>query len=493
MNNILKMKNIKKSYSGVEVLHGVDLELNEGEVLALVGENGAGKSTMMKILMGITKPDSGTIVLFDKKVNIPNPARALHMGIAMIHQELYPIPEMTIAENLFLGREFSKIGFVNSKKQERETIQWLRKMGIDILPSRKMKDLSISETQMVEIAKALSYGSKILIMDEPTSAITESEIMKLFDAIKILKSEGIGIIYISHKLDELPQIADRVEVLRDGNLITVENMSDISKQDIIRHMVNREINEIYPTCKNRIGEVVLEVKNLKRKGEFEDISFDLRKGEKLGIAGLMGAGRTEIVSTLFGDRKPDSGEIYIFGEKAKINKPSQGIKRRMAFVTEDRKLLGLNLMGTTKDNIVTCIEKRESFLGFLNDRKTSAIADKMIKQLDIKVMSRSQLVENLSGGNQQKVVLAKWLLTNPDIIIFDEPTRGIDVGAKTEIYNLMNELVMEGKAVIVISSEMPELIGIADRIIVMSQGRLSGILNKDEFSQEKIMHMAAHI
>jgi len=270
-------------------------------------------------------------------------------------------------------------------------------------------------------------------------------------------------------------------------------MSDISKQDIIRHMVNREINEIYPTCKNRIGEVVLEVKNLKRKGEFEDISFDLRKGEKLGIAGLMGAGRTEIVSTLFGDRKPDSGEIYIFGEKAKINKPSQGIKRRMAFVTEDRKLLGLNLMGTTKDNIVTCIEKRESFLGFLNDRKTSAIADKMIKQLDIKVMSRSQLVENLSGGNQQKVVLAKWLLTNPDIIIFDEPTRGIDVGAKTEIYNLMNELVMEGKAVIVISSEMPELIGIADRIIVMSQGRLSGILNKDEFSQEKIMHMAAHI
>lgn len=492
MKKILSMKDIQKSFSGVEVLHSVDLDLFAGEVLALIGENGAGKSTLMKILMGIELPDSGKITLFEKHVTITSTAQALKLGIAMIHQELYPIPEMTIAENLFLGREFAYFGFVNIKKQERETIKWLKKMDLEVSPKTKMKDLSISETQIVEIAKALSYGSKIVVMDEPTSAITTSEINKLFEVIQLLKSEMIGVIYISHKLDELPLIADRVQVLRDGAVITAQEIADLSINDMIKYMVNREISNIYPACKNKIGETVMEVRNLSRKGEFDDISFQLMKGEKLGIAGLMGAGRTEIVSTIFGDRRADSGDVYLRGKKLNAAKPSDAIKRKIALITEDRKLLGLNVMGTLKDNISICIDKRESIMGFINGRKTNNYVDRMIDQLSIKVISRNQIVENLSGGNQQKVVLAKWLLTEPDIIIFDEPTRGIDVGAKTEIYNLINDLVLQGKSAIIISSEMPELIGISDRIIVMSQGRIKGELAREDFSQELIMQLAAH-
>jgi len=492
MNKILTMKNIRKSFSGVEVLHSVDLDLFAGEVLALIGENGAGKSTLMKVLMGIEIPDSGEINLLGKRVSITSTAQALKLGIAMIHQELHPVPEMTIAENLFLGREFAKFGFVNIKQQERETIKWLQKMDLDISPKIKMKDLSISETQIVEIAKALSYGSQIVVMDEPTSAITTSEVNKLFEVIRLLKSEMIAVIYISHKLDELPLIADRVQILRDGLVITAKKIEALSIENMIRHMVNREISNIYHTCNNQIGETVMEVRSLSRKGEFQDVSFELKKGEKLGLAGLMGAGRTEIVSTIFGDRRADSGDVYLKGKKLNAAKPSHAIKRKIALITEDRKLLGLNLMGTSKDNISTCIDKRESILGFLNDRKTNNYADRMIKQLSIKVTSRNQIVENLSGGNQQKVVLAKWLLTEPEIIIFDEPTRGIDVGAKSEIYNLINDLVMHGKSALIISSEMPELIGISDRIIVMSQGRMKGQLSRAEFSQEIIMQLAAH-
>jgi inositol transport system ATP-binding protein len=492
MKKLLNMKKIRKSFSGVEVLHAVDLDLFAGEVLALIGENGAGKSTLMKVLMGIEIPDSGEITLLGKQVSITSTAQALKLGIAMIHQELYPIPEMTIAENLFLGREFAKFGFVNIKKQERETVKWLKKMDLDISPKTKMKDLSISETQIVEIAKALSYGSQIVIMDEPTSAITTSEVNKLFEVIQLLKSEMIAVIYISHKLDELPLIADRVQILRDGDSITTKKIRELSVDNMIRHMVNREISRVYPICHNKIGETVMEVRALSRKGEFDEVSFSLKKGEKLGIAGLMGAGRSEIVSTIFGDRRADSGDVYLKGTKLNAAKPSDAIKRKIALITEDRKLFGLNLMGTSKDNISTCIDKRESMAGFLNNRKTIMYVDQMIDQLSIKVTSRNQIVENLSGGNQQKVVLAKWLLTEPEIIIFDEPTRGIDVGAKSEIYNLINDLVMQGKSAIIISSEMPELIGISDRIIVMSQGRLKGELNREDFSQEMIMQLAAH-
>jgi len=492
MNKVLNMENVRKSFSGVEVLHSVDLDLYAGEVLALIGENGAGKSTMMKILMGIEIPDSGDITLHGKQVFIANTAQALRLGIAMIHQELYPIPEMTIAENLFLGREFANFGFVNIRKQERETIKWLQKMDLDISPKTKMKDLSVSETQIVEIAKALSYGSQIVIMDEPTSAITTSEVNKLFEVIQLLKSEKIAVVYISHKLDELPLIADRVQILRDGKSITTKKISELSVDNMIRYMVNREISNVYPRCNNKIGETVMEVRSLSRKGEFDAVSFKLKKGEKLGIAGLMGAGRTEIVSTIFGDRRADSGDVYFKGTKLNAAKPSDAIKRKIALITEDRKRFGLNLMGTSKDNISICIDKRESMAGFLNNRKTNNFVDQIIGQLSIKVTSRNQIVENLSGGNQQKVVLAKWLLTEPEIIIFDEPTRGIDVGAKSEIYNLINDLVLQGKSAIIISSEMPELIGISDRIIVMSQGRIKGELSRENFSQEIIMQLAAH-
>ncbi len=451
MVEILQLNNIVKSFSGVEVLHSVNLSLNEGEVLALVGENGAGKSTLMKILMGIEQPNSGEMFLKGKKVKIQNPSMALSLGMAMIQQELSPIPEMTVAENMFLGREESRWGFVNMQKQEEMTEFWLSKLQLNISPSTKMRDLSISETQMIEIAKALSYNPKILIMDEPTSAITEEEVKQLFNIINMFKSQGISIIYISHRLDELQHIADRVQVLRDGNVISVSPMKQISRQEMVKNMVGREISTIYPVCENKIGDTVLEVRNLTRKGEFQNVSFSLHEGEKLGIAGLMGAGRTELVSAIFGARRADSGEIYIKGKQITPKKPSDAIKYKVALVPEDRKLMGLNLIMTVNENTTMCVDMRESRRGFLNRKKNNALTDKMIKDLSIKVHSRNHVVENLSGGNQQKVVLAKWLLTEPDILLFDEPTRGIDIGAKSDLFELINSLVVEGKAAIIIS------------------------------------------
>jgi ABC-type sugar transport system ATPase subunit len=491
MAEILRMKDICKSFSGVEVLHGVNLALNHGEVLALIGENGAGKSTLMKILMGIEQPNSGEIFLEGTRAVIPSPARALALGIAMIHQELNPVPEMTVAENIYLGREVNRYGFINMRQQEQQTENWLHKLRLKVSPSARMLDLSLSETQMVEIAKALSLNSKILIMDEPTSAITEQEVKRLFQIINMLKSEGISIIYISHKLEELPHISDRVEVLRDGNVISVTPMGQISRQEMVKHMVGREISTIYPTCNNTVGETILEVRDLTRKGEFESISFTLKEGEKLGIAGLMGAGRTELVSTIFGARRPDRGEIYIHGKRVVPQQPSDAIRQKIALVPEDRKLMGLNLAMSVSENVTMCVDGRESRFGFLNLRKNIAMTEKMIKGLSIKVHSPNHSVENLSGGNQQKVVLAKWLLTEPDILLFDEPTRGIDVGAKAEIFELINALVMQGKAAIIISSEMPELVGMSTRVLVMCEGRLAGELSGADITQENIMALAS--
>lgn len=491
MTEILRMTDISKSYADVEVLHSVNLTLNEGEVLALVGENGAGKSTLMKILMGIEPLNAGTITLGGEVVQIHSPARALALGIAMIHQELNPVPEMTIAENLFLGREVNRFGFVNMSKQEQQTELWLNKLRLNISPSVKMRDLSISETQMVEIAKALSYNSRILIMDEPTSAITEEEVRQLFVIINMLKEEGIGVIYISHKLDELAHIADRVQVLRDGNVISVNPIAKVTRQEMVREMVGRELSTIYPQSDNEIGETVLEVRNLTRKGEFHDVSFSLRAGETLGLAGLMGAGRTELVSTLFGAVQADAGEIYIKGKRANLRNPKEAIKNKIALVPEDRKLMGLNLIMTVKDNVTMCVDEREARFGFVNSSRANALTDEMIRGLSIKVQSRDHLVENLSGGNQQKVVLSKWLLTDPDILLFDEPTRGIDVGAKAEIFKLINSLVSEGRAAIIISSEMPELIGMSTRVLVMCEGCLTGELVGEEITQENIMELAS--
>jgi ABC-type sugar transport system ATPase subunit len=484
------MKKIVKSFVGVKVLHSVDLELHEGEVLALVGENGAGKSTLMKILMGIEQPNSGEIFLDETKVTVTNPSKALALGITMIHQELYPVPEMSIAENMYLGREISKNGFVNMKKQCQMTVEWLNKLKMPLDPSMKMKSLSISQTQMVEIAKALSYHSRILIMDEPTSAITEEEVQQLFEVIRYLKTEGIGVIYISHKLDELAQIADNVEILRDGYVINKYPIKNIDRQDIVKDIVGRNITDIFPRCANKPGDIVLEVKGLTRRGEFSDVNFVLREGEKLGIAGLMGAGRTELVSAIFGVNRPDRGEIFVRGKKVNFKKPSDAIKAKIALVPEDRKTLGLNLQMSICDNITMCVDKRYSRFGFLNRIKGLQLARQMISDLVIKVFSVNYPVENLSGGNQQKVVLAKWLLTYPDILLFDEPTRGIDVGAKSEIFELINSLVMQHKAVLVISSELAEIIGVTDRVLVMREGSIVGELKDEKITQENIMTMA---
>lgn len=493
MEKILEMENISKSFSGIKVLNNVNFDLYPGEVHALVGENGAGKSTLMKILMGIYQSEGGSIKINGSTVTIHNPAHARALGISMVHQELSPVPEMSVSENIFIGREEGRFGIVNLSKQEQMTSEILKDFGLNISAKKKMSSLSVSEMQMVEIAKSVSCNARIIIMDEPTSAITETEVHKLFEVIKRLCEQNIGIIYITHKMDELYEIADRVTVLRDGCFVGTRPISQLDRKDLIRMMVGREITDVFPTANNKPGEVVLSVRNLTRTGEFHDVSFDLHAGERLGIAGLMGAGRTELVMTIFGDRKPKSGEIWLKGKKVHIGNPKQAINLRMALVTEDRKRFGLNLLTSTGNNIVAVKEKKLSTMGIFSNRKANSVSDEMIGKLNIRVKSRKQAVSSLSGGNQQKVVLAKWLAEDIDIIIFDEPTRGIDVGAKAEIYGIINKLAEQGKAIIFISSEMPELIGMSDRIIVLHEGRLAGELKKEEISQERIMALSANV
>lgn len=409
----------------------------------------------------------------------------------MIHQELNPILDMSVAENIFTGKEIRKHGFVDKKAQEEEATHYLEELGVTISPATLMRKLSVSEIQMVEIAKTLSWGARIIIMDEPTSAITESEVGKLFENIRMLTKKGIGIIYISHKMDELFEISDRITVLRDGTYISTSDTAEITPRELIRRMVGRDITEIYPEHRSKIGEKVLSVKDVSRTGEFSNISFELHRGEKLGIAGLMGAGRTELVMALFGANRLDSGSIEIDGKAVQMKSPGDAIAHKMALISEDRKFYGLNLIGSVEDNIVSIIEGKISRFGFFDKRKSRELTDDMIGKLRIKTSSPKQLVKNLSGGNQQKVVLAKWLLDDPDILIFDEPTRGIDVGAKAEIYKIIEELACEGKAIIIISSEMPELIGLSHRMIVMHEGEKTGELSGEEMTQERIMTLAS--
>lgn len=491
MEQLLDMQNISKSFGTNRVLQNVRFDLNSGEVHALIGENGAGKSTLMKILMGIYTTDSGNIKIFGKDTVFSGPSQALNAGVAMIHQELNPILDMSVAENIFMGKEKRKGVFADKKGQEKEAAKYLEMLGVHISPSKLMRTLDVSQMQMVEIAKTLSYGARIIIMDEPTSAITDSEVERLFQNIEKLKRQGIGIIYISHKMDELFKIADRITILRDGQYVLTSGINDITPQQLIRSMVGREINEIYPEHKSSAGQVLLSVRHAGRKGEFKDISFDLHSGEKLGIAGLMGAGRTELVMALFGATKLNEGEVEVEGKPVELKSPADAIRHRIALVTEDRKFYGLNLMASVEDNIVSVIEKKISRGGFYNKRKGKRCAEEMINKLNIKVTSPKQLTGNLSGGNQQKVVLAKWLLNDPDIIIFDEPTRGIDVGAKAEIYKIIEDLACDGKGIIVISSEMPELIGLSHRMIVLHEGEMTGTLERDELIQENIMTLAS--
>ena len=498
MEYVLELKNIYKSFPGVKVLEDVTLQVRPGEVHALMGENGAGKSTLMKILMGIYKADQGSIFLEGKETVIHGPKDAMSKGISMIHQELNTVLDMEVAENVFVGRELLKKGMeklkiVDIARMREETRRYFRKMNIDIDPRAKMRTLSVAEMQLVEIVKAISLNSRIIVMDEPTSAITEKEATVLFAQIERLKKQGVAIIYISHKMDEIFRISDTITVLRDGQWIGTKPAKELDNDMLIKMMVGRELTDIYPKDPVEIGDVILEVKNLSRGKKVRDASFSLRKGEVLGIAGLVGAGRSELVETIFGLYPKTGGQIFLHGKEVHIKSAADAIKNKMALITEDRKQTGLNLIVSVKENIASVSIGKLSNHGIVNDKKINEVSEKYIKELKIKTPDGNAIVGNLSGGNQQKVVLAKWLLDEPDIIIFDEPTRGIDIGAKRDIYLLINNLAKEGKAVIVISSEMAEVMGICDRILVMAEGRINGEVQREEFSQEVIMGYASNI
>ena len=488
--NLLDMKQIIKSFNGVEVLHGIDFSLRAGTVHALMGENGAGKSTLMKVLAGVHKCDDGEIWLKGKKTEIQSPRHAQELGIAMIHQELSPVPEMTVADNIFLGREPRKGVFVDYKKMYADTEKLLGEMKVRVSPRAKIGRLKVADQQLIEISKAISLNADIIVMDEPTSAITDQEVEILFKTIADLKKKGTGIIYISHKMDEIFRIADDITVLRDGTYVNSWEAKDIDNNTLIKNMVGRELNEIFPKIKVPAKNVVMEVKHFTKENQFEDISFQVREGEILGIAGLIGAGRTELMNAIFGLEKPDSGEVYFEGKKVEIRRPSDAIRRGIAYVTEDRKNEGLVLEMGVGQNITIASMKTLSSGIFIKRQEEKKTIDDQIRALRIKVHSPRQLVGKLSGGNQQKVVLAKWMMKNPKLLILDEPTRGIDIGAKSEIYKLMGEFVEKGNSIIMISSEMPEAMGMSDRILVLSNGRLSGELSREEFVQEDIMKMA---
>ena len=487
---VLEMVDICKSFPGVKALENVNLKLRRGTIHALMGENGAGKSTLMKVLMGMYTPDSGKVIYDGKEISKYTQGQAIKMGITMVHQELSYIPYMTVAENLFLGREIKKHGVLDKTAMHEKAKELLARVGVTIDPKLLMKDLSVSERQMVEIAKCVSYNAKIVIMDEPTSAITDKEVEQLFAVLNDLKAKGVAIIYISHKMDEVLKISDEVTILRDGTFIDTYSTENIDINKIIVSMVGRELSQVYPEKKNKIGETIFEVKNLKREGVFHDISFSLRAGEILGFSGLMGAGRTEIMRAIYGIDKLDEGEVYMKGKRIDIKQPGDAITNKIGLVNEDRKGVGLVLPLSIKKNL-TLSNLNKYFAGpVITAKKEGELADRMMKALAIKAPSKEQLVKNLSGGNQQKVVLGKLLLDEAEVLIMDEPTRGIDVGAKAEIYKLICELAEQGKAVIVVSSEMPELLGLCDRIIVLHEGEITGEVRRDSFDQEQLMKWA---
>lgn len=488
---LLRMEGIQKRFPGVHALNDCQFDLYAGEVHALVGENGAGKSTLMKVLNGIHKPDGGSIYYKGKPLTIHSPEDAQRLGIGMIHQELNLMPHLTVAENIFIGKEFTRGFFLNKGKANSEAEKLLRSMNLDIPATVQVQYLSVAKQQMVEIAKALSYNSDLLVMDEPTAALTESEIAELFKFIRKLRDAGKGIIYISHRLEELWQITDRVTVMRDGQYIATLPTEQATRKEIVSMMVNRIISDDRKTISNaqENAPIVLEVKNLRARN-VKDVSFSLRQGEILGFAGLMGAGRTETMRALFGADPVISSEVVLYGKKVSIKSPSNAVAHRIGYLSEDRRAFGLALGLSVRDNaVMASIEDFAKGL-FIDKHKSEEYTNKYIELLSIKTPSTAQLVKNLSGGNQQKIVLAKWLIRNCDIIIFDEPTRGIDVGAKSEIYTLMNELVQMGKSIIMISSDMPELLRMADRIVVMCEGRITGELSIEEATQEKIMTLA---
>lgn len=491
-NVILTMKDIDKSFVGVHALKQVQLELERGEVHALMGENGAGKSTLMKILTGIYSKDSGTITYEGKEVEFKNPKEAQAAGVVIVHQELNMMNHLTVAQNIFIGRESMSGKLINDKKMNEEAQKLFELLNIDINPKEIMGRLTVGRQQMCEIAKAISTEAKIIVFDEPTAALTETEIEELFKIIKGLREKNLGIVYISHRMDEIKRITDRVTVMRDGEYAGTLISKDCTKDDIIKMMVGRVVYED-PKEKSNVpadAPVVLKVENLKAGRMVKDVSFELKKGEILGFAGLMGAGRTETARALFGADKIDSGQIYINGEKVAIHSPSDAVKHGIGYLSEDRKRYGIIVEKTVAEN--TTMANLEAFSNgiFIDKKREREVATQYVEALKTKTPSVDQLVRNLSGGNQQKVVIGKWLTRNSEILIFDEPTRGIDVGAKSEIYTLMNELVKQGKSIIMISSELTEILRMSDRIVVMCEGRKTGELSIEEATQENIMTAA---
>jgi inositol transport system ATP-binding protein len=490
---LLEVANVRKAFPGVLALDDVQFRLKRGHVHALMGENGAGKSTLMKIIAGIYTPDSGSFKLKGQEIKLHSPLDALRYGIAMIHQELNLMSFMTVAENIWIRREpLTSLGFVRHDEMRKRTRALFERLDIPLDPEAEVRDLSVANRQMVEIAKAVSYDSDILIMDEPTSALTEREVEHLFKIIRTLKAQGTGIVYITHKMNELFEIADEVSVFRDGRFVGEHAAADVTRDDIIRMMVGREITQMFPKETVPIGDVALSVRNLALEGRFRDISFDLRKGEILGFAGLVGSGRSNVAETLFGVTPATSGTIAIDGAEIAIKSPGAAMDAGMAFLTEDRKESGCFLLLDILANMqIALLRRGYARAGFVKEREIEALCQQQKSRLRVRTPDLEEPVLNLSGGNQQKVLIARWLMTKPRILILDEPTRGIDVGAKAEIHKLISELAGQGVAVMMISSEMPEVLGMSDRVLVMHEGRMTGIVDRKDANQVRIMELAS--
>ncbi|AAY91867.1 MULTISPECIES: sugar ABC transporter ATP-binding protein [Pseudomonas] len=489
---LLEVLNVSKGFPGVVALANVQLRVRPGTVLALMGENGAGKSTLMKIIAGIYQPDSGELRLKGRPVTFATPLAALQAGIAMIHQELNLMPHMSIAENIWIGREQqNRLGLIDHREMHRCTAALLARLRIELDPEEQVGNLSIAERQMVEIAKAVSYDSDVLIMDEPTSAITDKEVAHLFSIIADLKAQGKGIVYITHKMNEVFAIADEVAVFRDGAYIGLQRADSLDGDSLISMMVGRELSQLFPLREKPIGELLLKVRDLRLDGVFKGVSFDLHAGEILGIAGLMGSGRTNVAETLFGITPSDGGEIVLDGQPLRIGDPHRAIEKGLALLTEDRKLSGLFPCLSVLENMEVAVLPHYAGGGFVQQKALRALCEDMCRKLRVKTPSLEQCIDTLSGGNQQKALLARWLMTQPRILILDEPTRGIDVGAKAEIYRLIASLAGEGMAVIMISSELPEVLGMSDRVMVMHEGQLMGTLDRNEATQERVMQLAS--
>ncbi|MEK5337619.1 sugar ABC transporter ATP-binding protein [Bacillus sp. FSL M8-0166] len=487
----IEMHNIHKAFGKNTVLSGVSFDLITGEVHALMGENGAGKSTLMNLLTGLYSLDQGTIQIDGKETAFKNPKEAEQHGIAFIHQELNIWPDMTVLENLFIGKEiYTKLGLLDTKKMKVLAQTQLDRLSVNLSLDQEAGSCSVGQKQMIEIAKALMTEAKVIIMDEPTAALTEREIEKLFQVIESLKKEGVSIVYISHRMEEIFAICDRITIMRDGKTVDTKAIPETNFHEVVKKMVGRELTDRYPERTPSTGDIVLEVKQASRKGQFQDINFSVKAGEIVGVAGLMGAGRTEMMRSLFGLDPLDQGEIWVHGKKAVIKKPSDAVKLGIGFITEDRKDEGLMLDASIRENIGLPNLKSFSPKGLIDKKTEQDFVDLLIKRLTIKTASSDISARSLSGGNQQKVVIAKWIGIQPKVLILDEPTRGVDVGAKREIYQLMNELTDRGVAILMVSSELPEILGMSDRVLVIHEGTISGELDKTEATQERIMTLA---